>query len=808
VLFYVCFAAYAEETVQQREKASQGGGFGRSDNRERVQRIGRSYLETWDDYLPHIDLRQRSQFVFVRIVTEIWLNSRSPAGPVQLKVIKKLIGHFSWQCAELHEAERAGDSRNYILQWFHEDLQELLYRFLMTKFGQLKTVGGTGEGSNETKRYLVDIWLAWLKPIPGSTWRIYEQPTADRGWMQQARRPKDLVQRIKSADEKKKYDEIVKVRGQSFQSLVINVDILGALLSLLQQSSFTDSRVWSEATTLLDDALWSFFSLGDNENYPREKRLAVMLPVIGDCQWLPRCFQGNDGRGTEPPSFNRHATERIEYVLERVNDMGFTIKDAENELNPYRAAPLGGRLPHPDIPTVLADVYRRRRAGAAAGPTNQQIVQGAKKQHGADVTTWTYLNFSLPLAQELSSNASLAAYRLKLSPKFKHMALAIFLQLHQGIFEHHAVLRLYALIAEKWGFGEHRARDLLRGVNWMKIYFDRYHRRREIVARNPLADSLVQAFLGGFVGALLLYLILAANAPMWLSGLVGWLLRWAFFLTLVAPLFIWVTEFVLEQIEETVFYKYIRIEAALKSLLSLDVKRTDHEDWNNVDWKSFLPSVLRLDSLLPSLTENVALCLLWTAQYIVSFFFGYDLVPIPILAFCVVALHILAPDLPVVRSRKLRTGEISPLVLLFSALDGFFNDTATASLPVKVPVGFHTRSLASIDRLFFVVSWLVLDWCLGESWRRFLLTLSGFIAFALIGKSMPACTDGRSRTTNKATSLVLNLLIIVIVLNLLQLCFLKLWAPPSEESGSASKPQEPRPQRASKKKRGRHARGN
>ena len=40
--------------------------------------------------------------------------------------------HFSWQCAELHEAERAEDSRNYILQWFREDLQELLYRFLMT----------------------------------------------------------------------------------------------------------------------------------------------------------------------------------------------------------------------------------------------------------------------------------------------------------------------------------------------------------------------------------------------------------------------------------------------------------------------------------------------------------------------------------------------------------------------------------------------------------------------------------------------------------------------------------------------------
>ena len=98
----------------------------------------------------------------------------------------------------------------------------------------------------------MDIWLAWLKPIPGSTWRIYEQPTADRGWMQRAK-VKDLVRRIKSADEE--YDEIVKVRGQSFQSLVINVDMLGALLSLLQQSSFTDSRVWSEATTLLDDAL-------------------------------------------------------------------------------------------------------------------------------------------------------------------------------------------------------------------------------------------------------------------------------------------------------------------------------------------------------------------------------------------------------------------------------------------------------------------------------------------------------------------------------------------------------------------------
>ena len=775
VLFYICFAAYAEETVQQREKIGQEravnyGGYAQSDRERRQRNIGKTYLDVWSKYLPKIDLNKKSRLDFVRIVTEVWLNTRSSAGSVQLKATKMLVAHLSWQCAELLESERSGNNRNNaILRFFRDELRELVFKFLVTKFGELKSAG-TGD-ADDTKRLLTDIWLAWLKPTSGS-WRIYEQPTSSGDWMQR-RRPKDSILEIKLAEEKKKFDGIMKDRGVSF---VMNVDLLGGFFSLLLQSSYTDSRNWGKALKLIDDVLWSFYASSESERYPEEKRFAVMLPSIGECQWLPRCFQSDDRGGM--PTFNKQATESLQRVLANLDRMD--SRDVEREL--LQQPQIHGRLPHPDVQTVLAEVYRL--AGAVPPEpftTSSRIIQTAKDKFGADVTTWTYLDFGVPgdqhggLALEMGSDVA-GRYKLKLAPKFRHMAKALFLQLHHGIFEHSTIIRMWALIAERWGYGAHRARDLLRGVNWLKIYLAKYHRRKDMLMRNPWQDPLVQLFLT----VVLVLIVVTISGLAWVSALGGWLLSWTFALfvgVVLSPALIKVCEVLLEQLEDNMHYQYVRVEATLESLFDLDVQGTIQkdklEDWSNVDWKSFLPLFLRLDYILPSLTENVALCVLWTAQFLVRIMFPAwkNLVPDWALGVSVVALHVLAPALTqeelhdeIRRSRKLRTKEIPVLVKFFRQLDGLVNEN-TVPGPALFGVRLHTRNLASIDRLSFILLWRVLDWHLGTSWRRFLLTVSGYVAFALIGKDMPACVDSRSRTTS--TSVVLYALLLVVVV-----CFL------------------------------------
>ena len=117
-------------------------------------------------------------------------------------------------------------------------------------------------------------------------------------------------------------------------------------------------------------------------------------------------FSGQRWSGHGAPS--SIGTQLKESSTGRVDDMSFTIM-MQKWTNPYRAAPLGGRLPHryPDSPCGRT----RRRAGAA--PPNEPANCPRCKTACADVTTWTYLN---PAYARIEFVA-LAVYRLKLSPK-------------------------------------------------------------------------------------------------------------------------------------------------------------------------------------------------------------------------------------------------------------------------------------------------------------------------------------------------------------------------------------------------------